>query len=436
MRQAGRRWLAFLVGVACVAGPLQLSSGSAADAPRAGAQHGPVIDPARPMASSGAGAQGSLSSPDRKSRPTPWDRIRRLERRATRLAPRVVRLARSGRQTGRWFGCIGSIGIDRAGSRQGSWGFLYDERDGTGVDRRTALVRHRDTTSRPQWRLLTMSRAKECLSHAVDPNGTGDNARYAKVRWSVENRAGSWRNSPLALRQRARRLARRVDQLNRSLALASDRFARFDRWESCLAWLPVTEAGVREQDLGYLASDPAGTRHLPAIDIDRSEWDDPDYELLALRGRAQPFRGRFCGPGPGEGVDRRVPPGRSAGRHGDPMPPAAMRLARPTVTAILDEVRDDLAELPDDVEDQRKEALEAVYFDQCVFTVGISEFGSPAGGTGYRFRNRTGSTQLRPALSFDIRGFGLPDFDVMAFPGEEPPQIECNEDAGGQETDE
>jgi hypothetical protein len=35
-----------------------------------------------------------------------------------------------------------------------------------------------------------------------------------------------------------------------------------------------------------------------------------------------------------------------------------------------------------------------------------------------------------------MRGDHLPAMSVLAFPGEEPPQIECNEDAGGVETDE
>jgi hypothetical protein len=34
------------------------------------------------------------------------------------------------------------------------------------------------------------------------------------------------------------------------------------------------------------------------------------------------------------------------------------------------------------------------------------------------------------------RGFGRPMFQVLAFPGEEPPSIECNEDAGQEFTDE
>jgi hypothetical protein len=36
----------------------------------------------------------------------------------------------------------------------------------------------------------------------------------------------------------------------------------------------------------------------------------------------------------------------------------------------------------------------------------------------------------------DMRGFDPPQYDFMTFPGEEPSQTECNEDAGGQDTDE
>jgi len=44
--------------------------------------------------------------------------------------------------------------------------------------------------------------------------------------------------------------------------------------------------------------------------------------------------------------------------------------------------------------------------------------------------------QRRSALAMDMRGFDKPQYDLLAFPGEEPPQIECNEDASGQGTDE
>jgi hypothetical protein len=33
-------------------------------------------------------------------------------------------------------------------------------------------------------------------------------------------------------------------------------------------------------------------------------------------------------------------------------------------------------------------------------------------------------------ISYDRRGFGIPQYQFLAFPAEEPPSIECNEDAG------
>jgi len=94
------------------------------------------------------------------------------------------------------------------------------------------------------------------------------------------------------------------------------------------------------------------------------------------------------------------------------------------------DVRRDLRALREDVEDLAGPVDEIDRFDQCLFTVGLRSRGA------YLFRDRTGRERLRPALSFDLRGAQLPQVSVLAFPGEEPPQIECNEDAGGLGTDE
>ena len=69
-------------------------------------------------------------------------------------------------------------------------------------------------------------------------------------------------------------------------------------------------------------------------------------------------------------------------------------------------------------------------FDQCMFTVGARS------GTGYSYQGTRGAVSPRSALSFDLSGHAVAPYDLMAFPGEEPPQIECNEDAGGQDTEE
>ena len=59
------------------------------------------------------------------------------------------------------------------------------------------------------------------------------------------------------------------------LARIEARTRRFDAWESCLSWLPVTEAGDVAHHHGFLLDRPQ--RHGAALHIDTSEWDDPDF---------------------------------------------------------------------------------------------------------------------------------------------------------------
>lgn len=310
-----------------------------------------------------------------------------------RLGRRLAMLERESRRFGVLLDCTTRVGVDRAGDVRHRWGFRYDERDGTGADLRPALVRH-DRGGRPaRWHVLELDTEERCLSAPADPNGAGDDARPV-----VPERPG-----PLWAKLR---------RLQRIAVAVESRTERFDRWESCLSWLPLTEAGDDEQDLGYLADEglwPYERVHYPAVDIDHSEWDDPDYQVLAFRGTDRPLgrgqpRKRECGSDPGEGADRPRPPGR--------------------------ELRQDIASLREDVEDLHDPVDEIVRFDECLYTVGL------ASTPGYLYRTRTGEERRRPALSFDLTGPRLPQMSVLAFPGEEPPQIECNEDAGGIQTHE
>ena len=93
-------------------------------------------------------------------------------------------------------------------------------------------------------------------------------------------------------------------------------------------------------------------------------------------------------------------------------------------------MRDGIRDLREDVSDLGEPVDEIGRFDECLYTVGLTT------QTGYRFRTRNGREQSRRVLAFDMRGPQLPDMSVLAFPGEEPPQIECNEDAGGVDADE
>ena len=95
------------------------------------------------------------------------------------------------------------------------------------------------------------------------------------------------------------RKARRLSARSQRLETISE---RFDEWESCVSWVPVTELGDPDQQFGYQFGQlggPAGYR--TALHIDRSDWDDPDYMFLALVGGDRP--GRECQDEPGEAVD-------------------------------------------------------------------------------------------------------------------------------------
>lgn len=100
----------------------------------------------------------------------------------------------------------------------------------------------------------------------------------------------------------------------------------------------------------------------------------------------------------------------------------------------LRDLQQEVASLREDVEDLKEPVEEFDLFDQCMFTIGATQYGEPDGSSGYVYG--TGGEQRRQALAMDMRGFDPPQYDFLAFPGEEPPQIECNEDAGGQGTDE
>jgi hypothetical protein len=107
---------------------------------------------------------------------------------------------------------------------------------------------------------------------------------------------------------------------------------------------------------------------------------------------------------------------------------------KPSVQERLVDLQQEMASLREDVEDLGEPVEEFDLFDQCMFTIGVTQYGGQSEDSGYVYG--TGGQQRKPALAMDMRGFDPPQYDFMAFPGEEPPQIECNEDAGGENTDE
>ena len=99
----------------------------------------------------------------------------------------------------------------------------------------------------------------------------------------------------------------------------------------------------------------------------------------------------------------------------------------------IEELQQDLDSLIEDVEDVQEPIEEFELFDECSYLIGVTEYGTRDGRLGFAFGPN--GARRRPALALDIRGFGRPAFQFLAFPAEEPPSIECNEDAGEEDTD-
>lgn len=325
--------------------------------------------------------------------PSLRERLVRLQRTLSVLLGRVRRFAQLE-------SCLTEVGVDRRGDPQHRWGYQYDERDGTGRDLRPALTLAR--RGRPDWRLLDLASSRDCLSRSPDPNGTGEDARAVgpRVPPSRPSRAAS-----------PRRLLRWLEDLELVAREVEHETERFDQWESCLTAVPVTEAGAAWQRLGYLTGRPNRRPHYrAAIDLDTSEWDDPDYQVLAFRGRDHPSGRDDCGTDPAEAVDRTRPD-------------------RPRGTT-RDDVLEGIASLREDVEDLREPVAEITHFDECVYTIGVRQTG------GHRYETRNGRVTRAGALSIAVRGPAVAQLQLLVAPGEEPPQIECNEDASGEGTDE
>jgi hypothetical protein len=230
------------------------------------------------------------------ARPALRRQVDRLERRVKRLQGKVEIMERIARRYRRWKRCISWVPVSEYGDPDHRFGFRYDEKDGAGLDYRPALAR--DVTRRwPDYVFLNFAKRDRCRSAPTVPGtpeepGTADPA-FAGVRTA----------SAPALRIRVRRLERKVEDLEKRAERLLTMSETFDEWESCLSWVPVTEYGDPERRYGYLVDTARGRGYQPALAVDVSEWDDPDYMILAFAGRDRPFRERECEGEPGESVD-------------------------------------------------------------------------------------------------------------------------------------
>lgn len=100
----------------------------------------------------------------------------------------------------------------------------------------------------------------------------------------------------------------------------------------------------------------------------------------------------------------------------------------------VEELQEELDSLIEEVEDLREPVAEFDLFDQCMYLIGATQHGRRGGASGYVYGAE--ARLRRPALALDIRGFNAPQYRFLAFPAEEPPSIECNEDSGEESIDE
>jgi hypothetical protein len=208
---------------------------------------------------------------------TPAEHKRAIAKVLRELEDEVDLMELSAARYARWEKCLRGIPVSELGDHDRRYGFAYDERDGTGRGHMPALaVDRRSRAGREDYLMLDFS--PECESAAPRPGGTAEPASAAAS----------------ALRGYERRV-RRLDRAVGRLDAASE---RFDAWESCISWVPVTEYGDPDGQFGYIG-DPPGYR--TGIAVDRSDWDDPDYMMLAFVGGDRP--GGTCQDEPGEAVD-------------------------------------------------------------------------------------------------------------------------------------
>ena len=148
-------------------------------------------------------------------------------------------LKESANRYSRWSDCLRRVPVSEYGNDDNNAGYRYDEVDGSGERLRSALARDRDRSR--GYYLFDLSRERGCRSEPAVPGGTADPARASACpvggnpRPRNRGRVGAASGRPGA----ADRLRDRLERLEARADLVARAAGRFDRWESCLRWLPA-----------------------------------------------------------------------------------------------------------------------------------------------------------------------------------------------------
>lgn len=217
-------------------------------------------------------------------------KVRAMKAAVGALEAKVELMELSASRYANWQTCIQGVPVSEYGDPDRQFGYVYDERDGTASGRMPALAVDRKSRPRQEdYLFLRFSRRGGCATNAPLPGGTAAPA-------------SAHAGGRLGLRGTLTNLERRVRAMKRSARRLLAASERFDRWESCVSRVPVTEYGDPDGKFGYQFGARGGVfGYRPALAIDRSDWDDPDYFFLALVGGNRP--GRRCQDEPGEAPD-------------------------------------------------------------------------------------------------------------------------------------
>lgn len=190
------------------------------------------------------------------ARKPPKPTVASVEKSIANLERRVAVMEQTADRYAKWKKCVTWVPVNEVGDPDNRYGYNYDERDGTGLTFTPALVvAWEDET--PEYTFLQFARRGGCQSQPVQPGGTGEDAKVGEsdaVRTApVSSSDGlSQGRPPSTGEDKIRALERRVRLLGERAKALERMSTRFDQWESCLSWVPVTEFGDADNRFGYL----------------------------------------------------------------------------------------------------------------------------------------------------------------------------------------
>ena len=135
-----------------------------------------------------------------------------------------------------------------------------------------------------------------CRSDSPQPGGTAEPAsvRAASARYSAAPR-------PATTAARAR--ARGPSGWSRGRSGCETISERFDEWESCVSWVPVTELGDPDQKFGYLFGPQGGAARATGRRCTSTAATGTTPTTCSSRSSAATGRAGTCQDEPGEAVD-------------------------------------------------------------------------------------------------------------------------------------